>query len=172
MTAARTMTELPRRAEQAQLEEVFERCFFASHRTRLVGGGDEPIYLPADEPGGIARVVYRHDYVASALHEVAHWCIAGARRRRLVDYGYWYAPDGRSAEQQAIFERVEVHPQALEWIFADAWGSRFELSADNLQGDARPSPRFARAVQAEKARLLTTGLAPRAARFLAALSQR
>jgi elongation factor P hydroxylase len=66
------------------------------------------------------------------LHEVAHWCIAGSARRKQVDFGYWYAPDGRNASQQRAFENVEYKPQALEWFFAKACGYRFRISADNL----------------------------------------
>ncbi len=36
----------------------------------------------------------------------------------LPDLGYWYAPDGRIEEQQALFEQVEIKPQAIEWLFA------------------------------------------------------
>ena len=113
------------------LEQVFRDCFYATHRTRLVGGAAEPLYLPAQE-GRDAMIFYREDYPASALHEVAHWCIAGPARRELEDYGYWYAPDGRSAEQQRAFERVEVRPQAVEWHLALASGVAFTVSADNL----------------------------------------
>ncbi len=49
---------------------------------------------------------------ASALHEISHWCIAGKARRELVDFGYWYCPDGRDAMTQSQFEDVEVKPQA------------------------------------------------------------
>ena len=63
--------------------------------------------LPAQQPGALNRIVFTHDYFASALHEVAHWCVAGPERRRLTDYGYWYAPDGRTEKQQMEFERVE-----------------------------------------------------------------
>lgn len=135
------------------LERLFDARFGTSHRTVLAGGGDEPLYEPPRD-GVAGRIVYRLDYFASALHEVAHWCVAGARRRERVDFGYWYVPDGRSASQQAEFESVEVRPQALEWIFADACRFPFRLSADNAMGGLGPSPEFARAVAAEKERLL------------------
>ena len=99
---------------------LFDRVFREDQNTVLVAGGEEPVYLPADERFPHHRIVFRHDYVASALHEVAHWCVAGAARRALTDYGYWYAPDGRSTERQAEFEAVEARPQALEWIFSSA----------------------------------------------------
>lgn len=150
------------------IEKIFAACFRERYATVLVGGGDEPLYEPGDG-GRLHRVVYRHDYVQSAFHEVAHWCIAGAARRRLRDYGYWYAPDGRTDEQQALFERVEVAPQALEWVFSDAWESRFELSADNLGAGCGPSRAFAEAVARKKRHYLEAGLPRRAATFAAAL---
>jgi len=152
------------------LEAIFDGCFFTSHRTVLVGGADEPLYAasvrPEVEPH---RVVYRADYASSALHEVAHWCIAGPRRRQLSDYGYWYAPDGRTPEQQAQFERVEAKPQAMESIFAEAAGVPFVLSADNLAGDPTPSQAFARAVSEQRERYLEAGLPRRAYTFLRAV---
>ena len=108
-----------------------------------MGGGEEPLYLPSSDPDRAPhRIVYREDYFASALHEVAHWCLAGVARRDREDYGYWYAPDGRDAQAQVEFERVEARPQALEWIFSDACGFPFELSADNLAAGLGPSDRF------------------------------
>ncbi len=158
-------------SDASQIERIFARCFFESHRTVLVGGGSEPLYQPGRSADTPHRIVYRADFVASALHEVAHWCIAGAERRLLPDYGYWYAPDGRSPAQQREFERVEVKPQALEWLFADAWGWPFELSADNVESATGPSERFARAVAAQRERYRAGGMPARAARFAAALAR-
>lgn len=141
------------------------------HATRLVGGGDEPVYLPADARCPHHRIVFRADYFASALHEVAHWCIAGERRRRLVDYGYWYRPDGRSPPQQRAFERVEARPQALEWIFARAAGRRFRVSADNLDGGAFDPLPLQRAVWRAARAYCHTGLNERAERFHRALAR-
>ncbi len=155
----------------AALERLFARCFLESHRTLLAGGGDEPLYLPSSDPERAPhRIVYREDYFASALHEVSHWCLAGAERRRLEDYGYWYEADGRGPEQQLAFERVEARPQALEWIFSDACDFEFHLSVDNLEAGCGPSERFESAVRREKSRLLREGLPARAARFRGALA--
>ncbi len=152
------------------LERAFRDCFLAEHATILVGGGSEPVYLPSADPEvSPHRIVYREDYLASALHEVAHWCLAGRARRRLEDYGYWYRPDGRSAEEQAEFERAEARPQALEWIFSEACGIAFHLSADNLSGAGGAGPDFEVRVHRVRAELLEVGLPGRAARFLAAL---
>ena len=79
-----------------QLMCLFNREFALSDKTILIGGATEPYY----QPGSPHRIYFRADYVRSALHEVAHWCVAGRRRRQLPDYGYWYSPDGRDAEQQ------------------------------------------------------------------------
>lgn len=148
---------------------VFESCFWASNRTRLVGGGDEPLYRPVDERIDYHQIIFRSDFAASALHEAAHWCIAGERRRLLVDYGYWYEPDGRGVEQQRTFESVEAKPQALEWIFSVAAGRQFRVSVDNLDGDAIDPFPFQLAVWQAAHRYLKFGLPPRAALFCDAL---
>ncbi|WP_459782603.1 elongation factor P hydroxylase, partial [Photobacterium sp. R1] len=85
---------------------LFNRTFLTRFNTELVLGGDEPIYLPADTEHPHHRIVFARGYFASALHEIAHWCIAGPERRLKEDYGYWYLPDGRDTEQQAVFEQV------------------------------------------------------------------
>ena len=119
----------------SELETLFAACFEDNYQTVLQGGREEPLYLPSSDPASSPhRVVYRADYFASALHELAHWCLAGAERREQEDYGYWYSPDGRSAEQQEAFERAEARPQALESLFSEACGFEFHLSADNLDG--------------------------------------
>src|SRR5690606_38179118 len=98
-----------------------------------------------------------------------HWCVAGDQRRLLHDYGYWYAPDGRSPEQQQKFEQVEVKPQALEWIFNRACGVKFRVSADNLTLGLEASPEF-KANIAAQARQYCIALPVRPARFVLALS--
>jgi elongation factor P hydroxylase len=67
----------------------------------------------------------------------------------LPDYGYWYAPDGRTIDQQKKFEHVEAKPQALEWLFSRACGSPFRLSADNLDGEIGISESFKQSVLGE-----------------------
>jgi len=152
------------------LIQRFNTTFEVSHGTILVGGGDEPLYLPADAAHPCHRIIFRRDYFASALHEVAHWCIAGQRRRQLTDYGYWYAPDGRDAEQQAAFEAVEARPQALEWAFSIACNSPFRVSLDNLDGEAGLEARFQRRVYQTLECMDQQGFPPRAQRFIEVLS--
>jgi elongation factor P hydroxylase len=154
------------------LERAFSECFLTNYRTVLVGGGAEPIYLPSDDPSSRPHcVIYREDYFASALHEVAHWCLAGVERRKREDYGYWYSPDGRNQEEQSAFERVETRPQALEWIFSEACEFPFHLSADNLTLGIETSRRFEGEVDAEGMRLLVNGLPRRAAVYRSVLTR-
>ena len=170
MSSASPSPASPDAPRLRRLEAIFHACFEDEYATTLEGGGDEPLYIASPDPGSAPhRIVYREDYFASALHEIAHWFLAGASRRALDDYGYWYHPDGRSPDQQLAFEQVEARPQALEWILSEACGHAFHLSADNLEGGAGPSARFAAAVEREKSRLEHDGLPPRAARFVRAL---
>ena len=163
----------------SDLEALFRDCFFADYLTVLVGGHSEPLYLPATSAAtgmttGAAtesQLQYREDFYSSALHEVAHWCIAGRQRRELVDFGYWYYPDGRSAIQQRAFEKVEVRPQALEWVFSVAAGIPFRISNDNLFLDEAADPNdFAAAVYRQVQYYCAKGLPPRSARFADALA--
>jgi elongation factor P hydroxylase len=155
------------------LEGLFEDCFLDRYRTRLEGGGEEPLYLPSADPSVTPhRIIYRHDYFASALHEVTHWCVAGTARRLREDYGYWYRPDGRDLTEQAAFERAEARPQAIEWILSEACGFEFHLSADNLASGSGASAAFATAVACAKAELDAEGLPPRAEVYRAALERR
>ncbi len=154
--------------DSQHLVEIFNQNFAASFHTELVAGGNEPLYSPAQGQQK-ARIVFAHDYFSSALHEISHWLIAGAERRQLEDYGYWYAPDGRDASQQAAFEKVEVAPQALEWILTKACGKPFRLSLDNLSGECGDSKAFAEAVLQRVGGLAEQGLPERAALMRQAL---
>lgn len=153
-----------------EIVEIFNRTFASSESTLLAFGGQEPVYYPAgsaENPGRYHRICFAHGFVNSALHETAHWCIAGKSRRLLTDYGYWYAPDGRTGRQQVLFEKVEVKPQALEWHLAKACGVKFHLSIDNLNaldGGAASSRTdlFRRAVSEQAQSYLGTGVPERA----------
>ncbi len=124
------------------LIELFESTFFYQYNTRLIKGDDEPIYLPVNESCSFNQIVFAHGYYASALHEISHWCLAGAARRQLEDFGYWYVPDGRDQQQQLAFEKVEIKPQAIEWALCVAAGKDFDVSTDNLSGSGE-TDRFA-----------------------------
>lgn len=155
-----------------QLMEVFNRLFSEACNTRLIAEGDEPIYLPADEQCDHHRLIFRHDYFSSALHEISHWCLAGEQRRQLVDFGYWYNPDGRTVQEQRSFEQVEVKPQALEWMLSRAASHCFRISADNLAGEVGASDTFVGAVAEQARQWCHSPLPPRAALLAAALAEK
>ena len=150
-----------------QVMRLFNQEFAESDTTELIGGAAEPYY----EPGSLNRIYFRADYVRSALHEVAHWCVAGSRRRRLADYGYWYSPDGRGAAQQQAFFAVEARPQAIERCFCEAIGMPFSPSVDNVgaQIDPQQLHRFEARIEEWCNQFERTGLPLRAARFIKAL---
>ena len=118
----------------AQIVRVFDQCFVQSHATRLRGGGVEPLYLPGTETE-LAQLIFRADYAASALHEIAHWCLAGCERRLQTDFGYRYIQPPRSVPEQARFYRLELRSQSLEWHFSQAAGVAFNVSTDNFADD-------------------------------------
>ncbi|MGR5131510.1 elongation factor P hydroxylase [Vibrio alfacsensis] len=148
--------------EYQDLIAIFNNTFFESFNTKLELGGDEPIYLPADQEHPHHRIIFARGFYASALHEIAHWCVAGPERRLLEDFGYWYEPDGRTAEVQAEFEKVEIRPQAYEWILAKSADFPFNVSCDNLHGDFEPDRLgFMHKVHREVMGIFETGFPPR-----------
>ena len=148
--------------EYQDLIAIFNDTFLETFNTKLELGGDEPIYLPADQEHPHHRIIFARGFYASALHEIAHWCVAGPERRLLEDFGYWYEPDGRTAEIQAEFEKVEIRPQAYEWILAKSADFPFSVSCDNLHGDFEPDRLgFMHKVHNEVMSILENGLPPR-----------
>jgi len=152
----------------ARITDTFNRLFGVSRGVCMVGGGAEPLYEPAcgAQP---ARIVYTIDYPASALHEAAHWCIAGATRRRLRDYGYSYAPGPRTPASRAAFFASECDVQAVEALLAEACGVRFVVSADDFAASDAELAAFERSVRAAIEQRRARGLPARAARFREAL---
>ena len=150
-----------------QVMRLFNQEFVESDRTEPICGAAEPYY----EPGSLNRIYFRADYVRSALHEVAHWCVAGRRRRQLADYGYWYSPDGRDAKQQQAFFAVEARPQAVERYFCEAIGIAFSPSVDNVGAQIEPQQlrHFEARIQEWCHQFALTGLPLRAARFVTVL---
>ena len=156
------------RHQEKKIIRIFNDLFLDSEGTILLDQGSEPLYIPGCmQTGKPHRIYFAHGYWNSALHEISHWCIAGWERRQLEDYGYWYKPDGRSPEEQSLFETVEDRPQALEWIFTSALGKPFFLSVDNLQGGIQtPSLQFRQNVYKQAMTYLDTGLPRRGQMFL------
>jgi elongation factor P hydroxylase len=171
------LSEPPSREHCAELHRyqdviaVFDAAFKESENTRLIKGESEPEYIPANDQCYFHQVIFAHGYFASALHEIAHWCIAGKARRLLNDYGYWYCPDGRSEAEQKVFEKVEVKPQAIEWAFSVAANKRFRVSTDNLNGAQGDTKAFTLDVHQQVLCYLRDGFPPRAALFIDALAE-
>ncbi len=153
----------------ADIERIFNAVFAERWNTVLLGGAAEPFYRPADADDARHRIFYRENFVSSSLHEVAHWMVAGDARRLLPDWGYWYAPDGRNAEQQRAFEQMEVKPQALEWLLHAACGLRFRVSLDNLSEAAGDGAVFKDRVYAQACQYLCDGVYQRMQIFYDAL---
>ncbi|EGG28188.1 Putative transporting ATPase [Aequoribacter fuscus] len=152
----------------ADIENVFNTGVGHCHDTVLRGGASEPFYQAPKAKDCLATIWYRADYLRSALHELAHWCVAGLARRQQDDYGYWYSPDGRSPEQQRAFFQVEARPQAIERLFCEALAIPFEVSVDNLNGVCADSDIKAFDAEVERlaAQLLEHGLSSRAQNLL------
>ncbi len=153
------------------LIHLFHRCFFEKYNTQLVRGEDEPIYLPANEHQPHHMLFFAHGFFASALHECSHWLIAGENRRKQIDFGYWYIPDGRNASQQELFQSVEVKPQAMEWILSMAAKHPFRISIDNLNGLESETLSFKQAVYQQVEVYCKNGLSERATIFRRALCE-
>lgn len=118
----------------ALFNQLFNQSNIGMMPTTLVRGEHEPEYFPA-EGDNPARIEFAHGFFSSCLHEISHWCVAGKHRRTLNDFGYWYESDGRNEETQAIFEQVEIKPQAIECLLNQACGRYFYVSQDNLNAD-------------------------------------
>lgn len=171
--------------ELAPLIALFDGLFAETFNTLLRRAPEEPLYLPAgmrltqtgergdddereERESRHHRIYLARGFFSSALHEVSHWCIAGAARRLKEDYGYWYAPDGRDTEQQTAFESVEVAPQALEMLFHAAVDKPFHVSVDNLELEVDRDA-FAQRVTQRAAEYEQNGMPARAAAFCHAL---
>lgn len=157
--------------EVSDLITIFNLCFLDELNTILVKGDDEPIYLPHDSSRPHNQIVFAHGFFASALHECAHWLVAGAKRRELIDFGYWYEPDGRTVEQQKLFQVVEVKPQAIEWILSQACGFKFRVSSDNLNGETCDTEKFKYAIYEQVKSYCQNGLNSRALKLRSALAK-
>lgn len=150
---------------------IFNQCFEQDYNTKLIKGGEEPIYLPTNEHCPYNAIYFARGFYSSALHEISHWLIAGKERRKLEDFGYWYEPDGRSEQQQREFEKVEIKPQALEWILATAAGFRYIASSDNINGNPGDTQPFKQAVYEQVKRYAEIGLPKRAETLRKALAK-
>jgi len=148
---------------------TFNSLFATRYNTKLCGGAPEPLYKSASYENEPHEIRFRSNYASSALHEVAHWCIAGESRRLLDDYGYWYV-ENRAARQQKEFELLESKPQALEWILSVAADIEFRVSCDNFNEVALNLDNFREQIAREARYYVNNGLPARAALFADALA--
>lgn len=152
-----------------QIKVIFEKTFYMDYKVILCYGFNEPYYLASNDRGE-SEIRCRENFVRSALHEIAHWCVAGSSRRKMDDYGYWYKADGRTNAEQQVFYQVEVLPQAYEKLFCLALDLNFEVSADNLTNpEIEGSHVFAIAVDKKYNQLKLQNLPVRVAKFNQAL---
>lgn len=149
---------------------LINQHYLNDYNTLLRGGFSEPFYQPARQNLS-AQIQFSHDYFRSALHELAHWCVAGEQRRKLDDYGYWYAPDGRNQEQQELFFSCEVVPQAFEWALSLVCGVKFEVSVDNLSNTTSGAEQFKLAVYEKLKGYLKSGFPARTESLLQVIYQ-
>ncbi len=140
---------------------IFNQLFAESENTLLISGAKEPFYK-APVNNDKAQIYSRENFLSSALHEIAHWTIAGEARRQLDDFGYWYETEGRTKEEQRLFEQVEIKPQAIEWLFSLACKQSFYFSADNLSQKIHASEHFKQAVYRQALDYLENKLPQRA----------
>ena len=153
----------------AQIVTVFNQCFAQHYGVEMRGGAHEPLYVPATfaKP---AELIFREDFPASALHEAAHWCIAGERRRQSMDFAYTYIAAPRSDKEQALFLTAELRTQSLESVFAQAANVVFNPSADNLNCDVSAFACAIAGYRAKTVRWLTVPAGKRAKQFRQALT--
>ncbi len=152
----------------AQIVHVFNSLFSESYNTRLSGGFSEPFYKAARRPHDLHEIQYREDFVSSALREIAHWCLAGSRRRTQDDYGYWYIKE-RCKDQQVRFQRLEAKPQGLEWILSIAAGVDFRVSCDNFEVESLDLTLFRQLVRQQAVAQVEAGLLQRTRQLVDAL---
>ncbi len=157
--------------DYSDLIRLFEQTFFAQYNTKLIKGGNEPLYLPLGEHCSFHQIIFARGYYASALHELAHWFEAGEKRRLIEDFGYWYIPDGRTEAQQKKFEQVEIKPQAIEWALCVAANKKFNVSADNLNGAQADTVGFKKKVYQQVQVYLREGFPARAQQFIEVLAK-
>jgi len=151
---------------------LFNAAFGKEYNVVLKSDSHEPDYIASLDPAIPNVINFANGYCNSALHEIAHWVIAGEKRRKQHDYGYWYAADGRNPEQQKLFQQLEVYPQAIEKAFCEALNKPFRASVDNLNQPVSSSEieAFEEKIENKKNQLKLQGFPLRAQQFLDALS--
>ena len=119
--------------EQALLDAVIRALKQIFPDLRVEGGAPEPFYQ-APKKNSPAILFFRDDHIRSLFHELAHYSLAGSKRRTIDDFGFWYVPCGRDTYEQQRFEEVEARPQGLEKLFCEIWHIPFSPSLDDFSG--------------------------------------
>ena len=154
-----------RALNHSDVARVFNLAF-VDYKVVMNGGHAEPLYVPGVR---LAEIHYTQDHAASALHEAAHWCTAGQRRRRLKDYGYFYSPPPRTQVDSVRFEAAEVEAQSMELLFSEAAGLRFQPSADDVNAPINGLDAFSHRILIRARERRRLGLPERAQKFVTAL---
>jgi elongation factor P hydroxylase len=144
---------------------LFNSEFKDTEATMIAESPDEPIYLPADEINPLNRILYTKDSYTSVLHEISHWCIAGAERRKKVDYGYWYKPESQTPEEAELYKKFESKTHGIEWIFCMAAGVPFHIIPNNVAAGFEISQDLKEGVYAATLNYLNHGLPVHAEQF-------
>ncbi len=109
--------------EYQDLITIFNDTFLEQFNTKLELGGDEPIYLPADDEHPHHRIIFARGFYASALHEISHWCVAGPERRLLEDFGYWYEPMGEQQKFKRSLRKLKCDLKLMNGFWHKALAS-------------------------------------------------
>ncbi len=152
------------------LLKLLNENYLNQFNTILIGGFSEPFYK-AHKGNISAEIQFAHDYIRSALHELSHWCVAGNERRKVDDYGYWYAEDGRNQQQQDEFFKVEIKPQSIEWALSIVCGIKFEASVDNLNANVDGVDKFEQKLKSELKLYTQNGFSKRVTEIIQVISK-
>ena len=102
----------------SKLVQLLNDEYLFQYNTKIIGGFVEP-YYKAQSNSNPAEIQFSHDYIRSALHELAHWCVAGVERRQVDDYGYWYRMDRVGHPPLLRFVLLSNHKLAIAKAKAD-----------------------------------------------------
>lgn len=169
MNGSRLITASIDRYSRAKfgLHELIEKLrLITSDQLQFAEVDTEPLYTP-DPP----TLHFMRGSIPSLLHEFAHWCIAGEKRRKLQDYGYWYEPANRHLSDQSRFQEAEVYPQAVECLLSVSVGREFVASFDNFSISPQQRYDFAVAVGTKLQDLARRDISPRIDQLIRALAR-
>ena len=65
-------------SEQQSLQciiQLFDSLFLDTENTQLIGGADEPLYIPSSSKKNPHQLIFRENFVSSALHVWNDTCV-------------------------------------------------------------------------------------------------